>query len=83
MTELPQPTHVARPKPTATWKINAGSDTRVWTDGFEVRRYSDGRFGETVSITSGDQRTTFHASPAVASKLAAAIVAAAGWTDDE
>lgn len=79
--ELPQPTHVTRPKPSATWKINGGTDTQVWTEGFEVQRYLNARYGETVAITSGNQTTTFYTSPTTASKLAAAIAAAARWTD--
>ena len=82
---IPEPTHVARPTPIATWRIDATRSGRHWAENFEVRRYTDARFGETVCIErrseSNGRLEQFHLSPDDAERIARAIDAARLWED--
>lgn len=83
MTEHPEPTSIARPKPTATWWIDARANSPARNDDIEVSRYRDARAGETVAVTKKGGHETIRMTPAVAARVAAAIEAASKWEDPE
>jgi hypothetical protein len=80
-----QPTRIERPRPTAEWRVEASTDTRVWTDDVTVRRYRDARYGETVRLNSGrgHGEVSIMMTPEVARRLADAVLSAADWVDPQ
>jgi hypothetical protein len=74
----PAPTTIIRPTPTAEWRVEPVNGRRA--DGtLVVKRHTDAAFGPRVSMLDPDQ--TIRMTPETARLVAAALLAAADWSD--
>ena len=84
-----KPTRVIRHQPVPVWTVEAEkhySGPRRWDRDFEVRRYTDANYGDTVAVerqTRGSAGSeTFYMDPEQARRLAYAILGATEWVDE-